>query len=473
MFSFRKRLLLVHLAVILVIVACTALAGYWGLSRAVHGQLDAALLALAETEMAMLPAAPRQPVQVHEVASGLAPPSLTRLDRLVQIIDGEGRVLARSRNLEAAQLPAPLALLARLAAGETVFETLPKFGEEPLRMVSIPVPSSGARLAVQVAGSLDDVNHVLAAATLLFGAMALALLAAVGLAGEMLARRVLGAIDDVVQQAHCIGDASLGWRLPHPGTPDEIGRLVDTLNAMLERLEHGYDAQRRFTADASHELRSPLSRLRTEIEITLRRPRDTPEYVDALASCLDEVQRLTTLVEELLMLTRLDVGQERAVVETVALNPLVRAAAGRLENVAAERGIRIVFDDAIPLSARGAAGPVDLVLANLLDNAVKFSPPDSRITLLLSREGGEVLIGVADAGPGIRVDELPHLFERFYRGARARAGEAPGFGLGLALSQAIVHAYGGRIEALNRPGGGALFTIRLPAGDADGGPASG
>ena len=167
MASFRKRLLRVHLAVILVIVACTALAGYWGLSRAVHGQLDAALLALAETEMAMLPAAPRQPVQVHEVAPGLAPPSLTRLDRLVQIIDGEGRVLARSRNLEAAQLPASPILLARLAAGETVFETLPKFGEEPLRMVSIPVPASGLHLAVQVAGSLDDVNHVLAAATVL------------------------------------------------------------------------------------------------------------------------------------------------------------------------------------------------------------------------------------------------------------------------------------------------------------------
>ena len=468
MASFRKRLLLVHLAVILAIVACTALAGYWGLSRAVHGQLDAALLALGETEMAMLPAAPRQPVQVHEVAPGLAPPSLMRLDRLVQIIDGEGRVLARSRNLEAAQLPAPPALLARLAAGETVFETLPKFGEEPLRMVSIPVPASGAGLAVQVAGSLDDTNHVLAAATVLFGAMALALLAAVGLAGEMLTRRVLGAIDDVVDQAHSIGEDSLHQRLPHPGTPDEIGRLVDTLNAMLDRLEHGYDAQRRFTADASHELRSPLSRLRTEIENTLRRPRKAPEYVDALASCLDEVQRLTTLVEELLMLTRLDVGQERNAVETIALNPLVRAAAQRLDKAAAQRGIRIVFDagaEGAPVHARVAAGPVDLVLANLLDNAVKFSPPDSVITVHVARDGAHALVGVADAGPGIGVEDLPHLFERFYRGAQARAGEAPGFGLGLALSQAIVHAYGGSIAAQNRPGGGALFTMRLPASE--------
>ncbi|WP_102293582.1 ATP-binding protein, partial [Janthinobacterium sp. AD80] len=356
-------------------------------------------------------------------------------------------------------------LLARLAAGETVFETLPKFGEEPLRMVSIPVPSSGAGLAVQVAGSLDDTNHVLAAATVLFGAMALALLAAVGLAGEMLTRRVLGAIDDVVDQAHSIGEASLHQRLPHPGTPDEIGRLVDTLNAMLDRLEHGYDAQRRFTADASHELRSPLSRLRTEIEITLRRPRESAEYVDALASCLDEVQRLTTLVEELLMLTRLDVGQERNAVETIALNPLVRAAAQRLGKAAAQRGIRIVFDDSEAVHARVAAGPVDLVLANLLDNAVKFSPPDTVITVRVARDGAQATVGVADAGPGIGVEDLPHLFERFYRGAQARAGEAPGFGLGLALSQAIVHAYGGSIEARNRPGGGALFTMRLPASE--------
>lgn len=463
MVSFRKRLLLVHLAVISAIVACTALAGYWGLSRAVHGQLDAALLALGETEMAMLPAAPRQPVKVHEVLSGAAPPSLVRLDRLVQIIDGQGRVLARSRNLEAAQLPADAALLARLAAGQTVFETLPRFGEEPVRMVSIPVRGSNERLAVQVAGSLDDVNRVLGAATLLFGAMALALLAAVGLAGEMLARRVLGAIDDVVRQARSIGEASLDQRLAHAGTQDEIGRLVDTLNAMLDRLENGYEAQRRFTADASHELRSPLSRLRTEIEITLRRPREAPDYVAALASCLDEVQRLTTLVEELLMLTRLDAGQERNALETVDLAPLARAAARRLDNVAAQRGIRIVFDEGAPVHARVAAGPADLVLANLLDNAVKFSPPNSLITVRVTRDGADALVGVADAGAGIGVEDLPHLFERFYRGAQARAGEEPGFGLGLALSQAIVHAYGGRIEASNRPGGGALFTMRLPA----------
>jgi len=146
-----------------------------------------------------------------------------------------------------------------------------------------------------------------------------------------------------------------------------------------------------------------------------------------------------------------------------ALNPLVRAAAQRLEKAAAQRGIRIVFDEGVAVHARVAAGPVDLVLANLLDNAVKFSPPDSVITVQVVREGEHALVGVSDAGPGIGVEDLPHLFERFYRGAQARAGEAPGFGLGLALSQAIVHAYGGSIEAQNRPGGGALFIMRLPA----------
>ena len=168
------------------------------------------------------------------------------------------------------------------------------------------------------------------------------------------------------------------------------------------------------------------------------------------------------------MLTRLDVGQERNAVETIALNPLVRAAAQRLEKAAAQRGIRIVFDAGAPVHARVAPGPVDLVLANLLDNAVKFSPPDGVITVHVVREGEHALVGVADAGPGIGVEDLPHLFERFYRGAQARAGEAPGFGLGLALSQAIVHAYGGRIEARNRPQGGALFLMRLPASELRG-----
>jgi len=460
--SFRRRLVLTHWIVIVVIVAGTALAGWWQLSRSVHQQLDAALLALAETEAGMLAETRGGPVRVHERVSGTAPPSLVRLDRLVQIVDGRGQVLARSANLGVTQLPAPRALLARLADGETVFETLPRFSEEPLRMVSLPAVADGKPMAIQVAGSLDDIHHVLEAAALLFGVMAAALLAAVGTAGAVLTRRVFGAIDDVVRQARRIGDANLGERLPHPGTPDEIGQLVDTLNDMLGRLEHAFDLQRRFTADASHELRSPLSRLRMEIEVALRRPRDSHEYVDTLHSCLDEVGRLTLLIEELLMLARLDTGQERPGSNTVALHALVGETLRRMSTAAGERRIALVLGATSPPEAAVAQGPVSLVLANLLDNALKFSPPGGKIRVDCAVDGGDALLTVTDQGPGIPEADLPFLFDRFYRGAGARASTTEGVGLGLALSQAVIHAYGGRIEAGNAPEGGSVFTVRVP-----------
>ncbi|QJD31026.1 sensor histidine kinase [Methylococcus geothermalis] len=466
--SFRIRLVLAHLVIIVAVLACGASGAYWMLRHAVHDQLDAALLALAETEKAMLIEAAEQPPRVHETTPGPAPLSFARLDRLVQIIDASGQVLARSLNLGAARLPAPPALLSRLAAGETVFETLPAFGEEPVRMVSMPVQALGSRLAIQVAGSLDDVSNVMKSANLLFVVMTLGLLVAVGLASLSLTRKAFRAIDEVVQRAHRIGEANLGERLPHPGTRDEIGRLVDTLNEMLDRIEQSFEVQRSFTADASHELRSPLSRLRTELEITLRRPRALADYVRTLRSCLEEVERLTRLVEELLVLARIDAGQEHDPIETVSLNALVEEAVRRHQPVARECSVRIVVEPSPEVMVRVAGDSVSLVFSNILDNALKFSPPGGTVTIRFALDGPDAIVSISDHGPGIGTDEPARLFERFYRGAMARAEGMPGTGLGLALSQAIAHRYGGAIDASNLPDGGARFAVRLPAAIQEG-----
>lgn len=462
MLSFRARFALVHLAAIVVVLTVAALAGYWSLSRAVHAQLDAALLALAETEVGMLAAGGEAPVRVHEAPANPAPPSFERLDRLVQIVRADGEVLARSSNLGASRLPMPPALLRRVASGETVFETLDHFGDEPTRMVSVPANARGERFMVQVAGSLDDVNQVVASASRLFAVMGIALVVAVGASGALLTRRVFHAIDDVVGRARHIGEASLGTRLPHPGTQDEIGRLVDTLNEMLGRIQQGFEVQRRFTADASHELRSPLSRLRTELEVALRRPRGSAEYVQTLRSCLEEVERLTRLVEELLALARLDAYRQGGAGETEPLNRLAEELVARVQPAANERHVDVAIEQATPVSAPVARGPASLVLANLLDNAVKFSPPGGRVTVRLAADAAQAMVSVSDNGPGIAADELPRLFERFYRGSLARANAAPGVGLGLALSQAAAMAQGGRIDAENLPTGGACFTARFP-----------
>ena len=462
----RTQLTLLHVTAIVVILALAAVIGRWSLSNSVHDQLDAALLALAETEAATLSFAPNEPVRVHEVAPGPSPPSFVRLDRLVQIVDANGAVVARSRNLGDALLPAPAALLARLEHGETVFDTLPEFGEEPTRMVSIPALRNGAMYGVQVAGSLDDVNHVVASATWLFVALTIALLATLGATGAFLTRRAFSAIDDVVRQARHIDDGNLSERLPHPGTDDEIGALVETLNEMLTRIEQSFETQRHFTADASHELRSPLSRLRAEIEVTLRRPREAKEYVDTLRSCLSEVERLTQLMEELLLLARLDANQERNLADVLLLNPVVAEAIGRARATAQARDVEVSFDATRPVTARVGRGHLGLVLDNLIGNAVKFSPSLGRVSVELRAVGDEAVIDVTDDGPGIDREELPRLFERFYRGRVARVREAPGAGLGLALSQSIVRANGGTIEASCNGDRGARFTVRFPLSPA-------
>ena len=478
MLSFRRRVGLAHQAVILSVLALAACAAYLGLSIAVHGQLDTALLTLAQTE-ARLQAAPGAlpPVRVNEAAQDASAPlaggvsestpalmSFTRLDRLVQIVDADGAVLARSANLAAHRLPLHPATLARVSAGHTVYETLADFAEEPTRLVTLPVRVGADHTlrAVQVAGSLDDVQNVLNVAAGLLLLMSAVLLLSVGAAGAVLMRRVFSAIDDVVQKAHRIGEEDLSQRLPHPGTTDETGRLVDTLNEMLARIEHGFDVQRRFTADASHELRSPLSRLRTELELALRRPREPAVYIETLRSGLEEVERLTLLVEELLTLARIDAGQEQGRAERVELNRLVEDALARMRPIAQARRVDLRLEAPGPVRAKVAPGAASLVLDNLLDNAIKFSPAGSCITVQLGVEGPHAVLRVRDAGPGVRGEELKRIFERFYRGPSARPGSTPGMGLGLALSQALVQANGGSISAANGTPRGAVFEVRLP-----------
>ena len=460
--DFRRRLALVQTAVIVSVLAVAAIAAYLSLSDAVNEQLDGALLALAETESAMLRASPGQPARVHDAAQGPSTPSLARLDRWVQIVDARGQVLARSANLGAATLPAPPALIARMAAGETVFQTLDHFAEEPVRIVSLPVQTRPFRYTVQVAGSLDDVRHVVASASRMFVGMALVLLVALTVASASITRWVFRSIDDIVRQAQRIGEADLDKRLPHPGTGDEIGRLVDTLNDMLDRIDQSFQIQRRFTSDASHELRSPLSRLRAEIEITLRRPRDTAEYVDTLRSCMEEVERLTLLVEELLALARYDAGQDREAASATSLNDIAAGAIERARAMAQQRQVSLSLRAAAPVHAAIGEGAATLIVVNLLENAIKFTPAGGVVGIDIRHEGERACLRIADSGPGISVDDLPHLFERFYRGASARSGAVAGVGLGLALTQTIVQGHGGRIEAANLAAGGAAFTVHLP-----------
>jgi two-component system, OmpR family, sensor kinase len=461
--GFKTRLWLGHVAVLAAMLAVAAFGADWMLRRIVLGQIiDDAIVSLASTEAAALQGDAPHVVRVHEAGPGAGPPSFARLDKFVQIIDLDGGVVARSATLGTAHLPVLPTLLARLREGETVFGTLTDFGEEPVRMVSLPVEAARKRYAVQVAMSLDDAYAVLQTGRWLVLVMSVVILTGIGLTSAVLARRTLRPIDQIVTKATRIGEGSLAERLPHPGTRDEIGRLVETLNSMLSRLERSFEVERRFTADASHELRSPISRLRAELEVTLRRPRAAAEYEETLRSCLDEVERVQALIEELLELARIDTHEEPERPAPVTVAEIVEAAVAAVRPLAERRSV--IIAEACPPDVRVSAAPgaAKVALANVLDNAIKFSPKGGDVHIAIEVALNEVCIAVSDAGPGIPSEDVERLFERFYRGKTSRAGDVPGFGLGLAISRALVERQGGRISVEAAGPSGATFTVHLP-----------
>jgi two-component system OmpR family sensor kinase len=461
--TFKTRLWLGQVAVLAAMLTVAALGADWALRRVVLGAIiDDAILSLALTEAAALQGDPAHPIQVHEITPGTGPPSFVRLDKFVQIIDLDGRVAAQSATLGTTRLPTVPALLARLRDGETVFDTVTDFGEEPVRMVSLPVTVGEARYVIQVAMSLDDAYAVLRAGRWLFLTMSVVILAGIGLTSVLLARKALRPIDEMVTRARRIGQADLAHRLPHPGTRDEIGRLADTLNDMLGRLARSFEAQRRFTADASHELRSPLSRLRVELEVALRRPRATGEYEETLRSCLDEVQRIQALIEELLELARIDARQEPERAEPVAVSEIVEAAVAAVRAEAERRRVAVAVERPAEVLVNAAAGAAKVALANILDNAVKFSPTGGQVRIAVTAGREEAVIAVSDAGPGVASEDITRLFERFYRGKASRAADVPGVGLGLAISRVLVEGQGGRISVAAETEHGATFSVHLP-----------
>jgi two-component system, OmpR family, sensor kinase len=461
--GFKTRLWLGHVSVLTVMLVVAAFGAEWALRRVVLGQIiDDAILSLAATEAAALQAEPSHPIAVHEISPGAGPPSFVRLDKLVQIVDLEGRVVARSATLGTARLPSPPRLLAQVRDGDTVFGTVDDFGEEPIRMVSLPVTVGPTRYAVQVAMSLDDAYAVLRAGRWLFLCMSVVILTGIGITGVLLARRALRPIDEIVTRARRIREANLIERLPRPETHDEIARLVDTLNDMLERLGKSFEVQRRFTSDASHELRTPLARLRAELEVMARRPRTAEEYEETLRSCLDEVTRLQRLVEELLKLARFDAREQSEPSEAIAVSDLIEAAIAAVVAEAEHRGIAVTVEPAPDIVVNAAPIAAEVGLANIVHNAVKFSPTGGIVRIAAAVSGEDAVISVSDNGPGIAPDELPRLFQRFYRGKAARSADVSGVGLGLAIARALIESQGGRISVEAAPMKGATFRIHLP-----------
>jgi heavy metal sensor kinase len=280
--------------------------------------------------------------------------------------------------------------------------------------------------------------------------------------GLFLANRALAPIDRITRTAQRISAETLGGRNDLHGSNDEVGRLAWTFDAMLARLEAAFERQRRFTADASHELRTPLTAILGQIDVALERPREAESYRTTLTTIREQSQRLARLVGDLLFLARADARSVPIEVEAIDLGALLPAVIAQLEPLAAARKLSIELALA-PLRIYGHTDHLVRLFLNLLDNAIRYTPPGGRITLSCTSDQGEVAVRLSDTGPGIAPEHLPQLFDRFYRVDRGRNRAQGGSGLGLAIAQTIAQAHGGRIAVESSVGQGSTFVVILPA----------
>src|SRR5262245_47743809 len=283
-----------------------------------------------------------------------------------------------------------------------------------------------------------------------------------GMGGYALVRRALAPIDHLATEARRITAERLHERLSVPNEHDEIGRLASVINDTFARLESSFGQLRRFTADASHELRTPLSVIRGIGEMGLKETRTPAEYKEALGSMLEEVDRLTTLVDTLLRLSHGDAGTVRLSPESIDLGQLVRDVVSSLSILAEERNQRLHVDAVEPVSITVDRLVLREAITNIVDNAIKHSPRASAIDIRVYQEGGHAMVAVGDEGPGIAPEHRQRIFDRFFRVDEARSRDAGGTGLGLAIARWAVEANGGQISVDSRPTGGSIFRIVLP-----------
>jgi two-component system OmpR family sensor kinase len=460
--SFRSALALRVAAQALVLVAVLAAGAMLLLRSRLISSLDAALLEVAEVEAnAATTAASAEfhfrPGSFRKLEVDSSPAMVPS----AQLLTADGAPVARSANLSE-DLPVPPRALAAALRGAVGYETQVRNGR-PIRSTVYPLsrigPAHRAQL-LQVSASLTPVETTLTSfvrQVVVFGVAGTVL---AWLMGLWIAGRALRPARALALEAESIEVSELGRRVTEPGEYGEFHRIAVALNVMLARVERAVTGTQRFTADASHELRAPLTVLRGELELALSRPRSAPEYEEVIRRCLDEVLRLTRLADDMLTLARVEGGVLGAKRGPVDLDEIVDRALGKKSGLAESRRVE--------LDVSGAAGEVsadpDLLLRavdSLLEHAIMASPPGGRVRVVLADTGSRS-VEVTDSGPGLKEEEIPGVFQRFYRSGRPRAHSAES-GLGLPIARAIAERYGGAVDYVgNAPG--ASFRLSLPGG---------
>lgn len=378
---------------------------------------------------------------------------------LLQVSDDSRHFIYRSPRMQRLAIPASQSSSKEIATA--------RYGNRVVRMLTgAAVSSDGKSFIVQVGEPMGDYFEAIGRfrTALLIAIPILLLVATAG--GYWMSRRALVPVDQITRAAQSITAHDLSTRVDVPRSRDEIQRLAETMNAMLQRIESAFSRITQFTTDASHELRTPVALIRTQAELALRKSRSDAEYREALQEVLTESEHTSSLIENLMLLARADAGTETLKFERLDFSELARGVVARGRTLAEAKSLGWNSEISTePFWVEGDALALQRLLLILIDNAVKYTPPNGQIRVAVRRDDARALIEVQDTGIGIFDSDLPHIFERFYRADKARSRESGGAGLGLSIARWIVGAHGGEINVQSTPNIGSTFYIRVPLSD--------
>ncbi len=452
-FPIRVRLTAWYFVVLAVILSLFGLIAYFAMRNSIHRTVDEELRTRMEGVRQLMERTARYGAE--DLQRELREHSVLMEGALLQVSDQQGNWLYRSASLSRYEVPG-------LQAASTQPSTF-VFRDVPLRVLSVEVNVGNQSYLVQVADELGDFYDALHRfGTLLLVTIPVLLLCAAA-GGYWMSRRALAPVDQITQTARSISVQNLSSRLVVPQTRDELQRLSETLNSMLDRLEAAFKKIVQFTADASHELRTPVAVMRTRAELSLRKARSANEYRDTVAQNHADLERTSYLIEKLMLLARADSGAETLQLIPVNVTEIVREACDQGSALAEAK--QVAFREQIPnhpVWIKGDPHALHRLFLILIDNAVKYTPTSGRVEVSLKESDGSAVGEVRDTGIGIGAEDLPSIFERFYRVDKARSRESGGVGLGLSIGRWIAEAHAGTIEVQSSPGHGSIFQVRFP-----------
>jgi two-component system OmpR family sensor kinase len=382
--------------------------------------------------------------------------------KFIQIIDTSGKIGAKMSDLETGEVvPTSFSALERALKGETVYETIGT-RKARVRLITIPIMDNKKVFSiVQVGSSMEDFDETMTKLLIVLIIGIPTSLSGTVMIGYFMAKKALKPVDQIRKAAIKISSRNLDERIDVGGRRDELARLAETFNDMISRLKDAFLRVNQFSIDVSHELKTPLTILKGETEVALRKERDKEDYKKILKSSLEEVDRMTKIIDDLMFLSKSDTKDTRLNVEDIALRDLIADVCMDMQIFADNKDIALTVNQLEDVHVKGDELKLRRMFYNIVENGIKYTPKGGKVDVASSADDGFVRVDVKDTGVGISEEDIKYVFDRFYQADRSRRREG-GSGLGLSISKWIAEAHKGSIQVESQVSKGSLFSIKLP-----------